>query len=86
MNVFGTAYGCAHPPKPNATLNVTMDEFPEDKVFEFGANITYKCKSGHKFDDDFFRESFTLTCLRNGSFTNHLPWNFCIKPKGIFGN
>ncbi|XP_059082895.1 uncharacterized protein LOC131880311 [Tigriopus californicus] len=33
-------YGCAHPPKPDATLNITMDTFPEDKVFDFGANVT----------------------------------------------
>ena len=50
-------------------------------VIEFGHNVTYKCKHGHFFEEDYDMQNFTLMCLPDGNFTSPVPWKQCLDPR-----
>ena len=85
-----SAYACANPFQPNMTVtHVRMLDFVQDLVYDFGDNVTYICEDGNEtyskrnylFDDDELKDSFVLTCLDNGNWTDY-PHFFCVHKLG----
>ncbi len=42
--------------------------------------MTYKCREGFFFEEDYDMQSFQLTCLTSGNFTDPEPWKRCLNP------
>ena len=55
-------------------------EFTGADYLGFGENITYSCKSGFFFDEDFDMKNYSVECYNNGSVTD-ITWKSCIDPK-----
>ena len=50
---------------------------------DFGQNITYQCETDHLFEFDPHVVDFNLTCLQDGTWSNHSSlqeWNGCVHP------
>ena len=79
-----SAVGCIIPPIPPANSNITYDyDMARDgnhTILPFGHNVTYTCidSRNFKFDEDYTKENFIVTCKDDGNWTDaHMPWTFC---------
>ena len=83
MVVFAClAIGCVSPSIPPTSSNLVV-EFKEGTIIDFDKTVSYICKEGHYFNRDFKQKKYELTCLRDGTFAEFDPLEFCIHPKGI---
>ena len=79
-----SAVGCIIPPIPPANSNITYDydmaRHGNHTILPFGHNVTYTCidSRNFKFDEDYTKENFIVTCKDDGNWTDaHMPWTFC---------
>ena len=69
------------PSIPPTSSNLVV-EFKEGTIIDFDKTVSYICKEGHYFNRDFKQKKYELTCLRDGTFAEFDPLEFCIHPKG----
>ncbi len=83
MKLIHLGVACVDPPSPPWETKLER-HYEDGGVIEFGQNVTYTCKTGLFFEEDYHLPHFNLTCLPDGNFTNHLPWKYCLNPKGKY--
>ena len=74
---------CINPPIPPDEANLQLLYQP-DTLIAFGDTVTYICKEGFFFEEDYDMLDFKLTCKTNGNFTEPLPWKKCLNPNSKF--
>ncbi len=88
MNVsltFLLGIGCINPPQPPPETRIGLNNNSTD-IVPFDGNVTYACKFGRYFEEDFYMTHFNLTCQNDGNFTSPLPWHHCLNPEGNIVN
>ncbi len=69
---------CINPTEPDADRNLEAVYTPGTTI-EFGDTVTYKCKLGTFFEEDYYMTGFDITCLTDGSWSP-LPDKRCLDP------
>lgn len=70
---------CINPPIPPSERNLEYDYVNETTV-DFWDNVTYTCKPGYFFDDDYFKLNFTLQCRDDGTWDPLPSDQLCYHP------
>ena len=58
-----------------------MRDFIDGDLIVPGENISYGCKDGKKFSDDFDRETMEVTCKRPEEWEEPQDWGKCVDSK-----
>ena len=66
---------------PNLTEHhLVLTNWEWGQVYQFGEGAVYECEPGYFFDEDKDLANFTLKCLEDGNWSDHLPWRVCDHP------
>ena len=71
---------CIDPPVPPESANIVV-QYESGTVIDFGDKVSYVCKSGYFFGEDYHMTHYNLTCLPDGNFSSPLPWKQCYDPR-----
>ena len=73
---------CINPPIPDAQYNLRLN-WNEDFPPAHNETVMYVCNAGttwNRFESDFNKNNFTLTCQENNIFSEepNVPWPTCL--------
>ena len=76
---------CVNPPNPDPECNLKV-QYNANAPPAHGENILYVCNAGsqyNRFESDFNRWNFSLTCQENNVFSEepNVPWPTCVDSK-----
>ena len=86
FNVIGSH--CVKPPTPDAIHKLKLQYNPASPPAH-GESVMYVCDAGqphNRFESDFNKWNYSLTCLENNVFTQepNVPWPTCADSKKQF--